>query len=569
MTHPRYRKTLGILALLLPALAAAAEAVPVDVMLVLDNSGSMRRNDPRGLMREVVTTFAERLPKGCRLGLVHFDQEVHLVLELTETLAENFAATTRESLERLDYGGRWTDLPAGIERATYELRTRGRPDAEKVVVFLTDGIVDLGDREKDRAQALWLRESLAVEARDLGIRIFGVAFTEAADFRLIQSVTQTTRGEYFRVMEAADIPTVFETINLRIEEIGKPPQPPPPAPPPPRNTAPETDEDASGKAPSLRPMTALVLGGGGILLVGWLLLRRKKGDGPPAPPLRAAPDRPAAAPRRTATLKGIGSCHDIVKETTTLGRDPSNDVVIDDDQVSLRHAEIFRRRGSFFIRDLRSSNGTFLNRRLVSDRETAREVMIRHNDVLRIGGTTFDFLEDDLTGRRTVFAGDEASAPSDRVGTTFLSPRPELPPAGGSDVESAPEPAGLPFERASSDPGPTRAESPRPDPGPAPEPEPAKSEPEPTITGPGPAKPGGASEARAPSVPATDATPSESRNGSTFFKPNCEHHPNVVASYRCERCGRPGCGFCIRPRSDSPEGDRMLCAGCVEDEGRS
>lgn len=559
MTHPRYRKTLGSIGLMLLALAAAAQAVPVDVMLVLDNSGSMRRNDPRGLMREVVTTFAERLPEGCRLGLVHFDQEVHLVLELTETLAEDFAATTKESLARLDYGGRWTDLPAGIERATYELRTRGRPDAEKIVVFLTDGIVDLGDLEKDRAQAHWLRESLAVEARDLGIRIFGVAFTEAADFRLIQSVTQTTRGEYFRVMEASDIPTVFETINLRIEEIGKPsrPAPPaPPAPPPPQETAPEMAEDASGKTPSLRPMTALVLAGGGILLVGWLVLRRQKGGGPPP------------APQRTATLKGIGSSHDVVKETTTLGRDPSNDIVIDDDQVSLRHAEIFRRRESFFIRDLRSSNGTFLNRRLISDRETAREVMIRHNDVLRIGGTAFDFLEDALTGRRTVFAGDEVSDDDGRVGTTSLSPRPEPPPSGGSDIETASKPARLHSDRASSEPGPTKAESPRANPGPEPEPGPAETEP--TITGPGPAKPDPIpSQPHAPSSPADGASSSESGNGSTLLKPNCEHHPNVAASYRCARCGRPGCGFCIRPGSDAPEGDRMLCADCAEDEGRT
>jgi hypothetical protein len=71
------------LAVVLRLAAAIALATPVDVVLVLDNFGSMRKNDPRSLMHEVVTAFASRLSADSRLGTVVFDQAVNLGLALT------------------------------------------------------------------------------------------------------------------------------------------------------------------------------------------------------------------------------------------------------------------------------------------------------------------------------------------------------------------------------------------------------------------------------------------------------------------------------------------------------
>ena len=42
-----------------------------------------------------------------------------------------------------------------------------------------------------------------------------LAFTEAADFQLIQSISQQTSGKYFRVLAAEDLQNVF----IEIDEI--------------------------------------------------------------------------------------------------------------------------------------------------------------------------------------------------------------------------------------------------------------------------------------------------------------------------------------------------------------
>jgi pSer/pThr/pTyr-binding forkhead associated (FHA) protein len=50
------------------------------------------------------------------------------------------------------------------------------------------------------------------------------------------------------------------------------------------------------------------------------------------------------------------------REQTTVGRSPDCDIFLDDVTVSRRHAVISEQDGRFFVEDLGSLNGTFLNR---------------------------------------------------------------------------------------------------------------------------------------------------------------------------------------------------------------
>jgi predicted component of type VI protein secretion system len=66
-----------------------------------------------------------------------------------------------------------------------------------------------------------------------------------------------------------------------------------------------------------------------------------------------------------------GSKFLIDKDLTTVGRHPESDIFLDDVTVSRRHAEIERRDGAFYIRDVGSLNGTYVNRQRVDRAELA------------------------------------------------------------------------------------------------------------------------------------------------------------------------------------------------------
>jgi len=67
-------------------------------------------------------------------------------------------------------------------------------------------------------------------------------------------------------------------------------------------------------------------------------------------------------------------------ETLSIGRDPRNDIVLDDRRVSRRHAEVRLRLGRYTLYDLQSTNGTFVNARRIA------EVVLSDEDRITIGG---------------------------------------------------------------------------------------------------------------------------------------------------------------------------------------
>jgi len=72
---------------------------------------------------------------------------------------------------------------------------------------------------------------------------------------------------------------------------------------------------------------------------------------------------------------------------TMIGRDEGSPIVADDPHVSARHAEIRFDRGQWWLRDLDSSNGTYLNGNPV------RAVIgIRPGDVIQCGRVRFRFV---------------------------------------------------------------------------------------------------------------------------------------------------------------------------------
>jgi uncharacterized RDD family membrane protein YckC len=72
----------------------------------------------------------------------------------------------------------------------------------------------------------------------------------------------------------------------------------------------------------------------------------------------------------------------------TIGRDPSNDLVLPDAMVSRRHAVIEHRGGKFFLRDCSSANGSVVN----GDRVT--EKPLRDGDLVAIGSMRLLFREE-------------------------------------------------------------------------------------------------------------------------------------------------------------------------------
>lgn len=440
----------------------AGASTALDIVFVLDNSGSMRAHDPGFLTRAAVADFVAALagdPKlDARLGVVLFDAGARLVQALASIDTPSSRSDLRQHLAALDFSGQRTNTAAGIERALYELQQSGREHARRTIILLSDGRIDTGSRQKDLEASRWLREDLARQGLADGVRIFGIAFSENADYQLMQALALETGAGYYRAIEASDLAEVVATVLRRVGDrdglaaIARDTTAIEPSPVTPRSTplppavaaAPErADGGSQSRLLGLLPIALLPIAL--VLLVAsiarWQLRRR------PSPPAEVRPtlelQKEAGAP--TAQLLDLGgqlgepgSALPLNAGLTRLGRDRHNDLMLDDDTVSSEHALIELREGRYWLEDRRSTNGTHLaNERLLP----GRAVELKGGDHVR-------FAEIDLM---FVLSGYVPGGDTVLLSSTTRPPFAPPPPSEASDMPAEPEPedpiSGLPDSR--------------------------------------------------------------------------------------------------------------------------
>ena len=427
------------------ACAAAVDSAS-EVVFVIDNSGSMRKNDPRMLTPKTVRTFLGQLPDTTRAAMVLFDERTRLLQPLMDLSDPASRERLINSLDKVDYRGKYTNSAAGIERAVYELKTGGRTETRKSIIFLTDGIVDTGDRQKDIELTQWLKTDLAAECSVSGIRILGIAFTENADFPLIQALASRTGGSYFRATHAEDIADVLDRIQALLSQ----PLTEPTAVVPVKAPSPEmkANQGATARPVSAEPVDAsakeytpahdasrsfwrfylplvfiifVLMGLVAMLVFKLFSLPAWLGGGKSIP--LPIPDGNAQKPPEweLQDISGTGGgLRRFDKTRVTVGRDDRNDLMLPSATVSNLHAIIEYREGAFFLEDQRSTNGTRLNDHQVPANKPVR---LKSGDRISFANLAFKFVRLDqiISGDTVMLEITAFDAEPDQPGDALLN----------------------------------------------------------------------------------------------------------------------------------------------------
>lgn len=422
------------------AIALAPAAMADRVMLLVDNSGSMKTSDANRLVPEAVSGFIRTLPADTEVGVIRFDARAELVQGLVP--AGQFDDRT---LSAFDYTGQYTDPSAAVERALYAFRQRsadaGGTDS---MVLITDGVIDLGNPTASMRAEDWLLGELSTNLQAGHITVWAIALTDAADFRMLNRLTGATGGQYFRAGDASEVESAIARIGKGIAAL-QPERPAPDATPQqtaraaaPRTTATpeptpvEPGTSAAAAAPATGPAIvsapeaaaetslldnprwwlAFALLASGILMLGWVSYgtwsarRFEKADGEPAleyfpecylVDLQGVTDKPSHM---------LSSKYNMITRLQNPPADGINYIQVFRRQIGRRHALIEYRDFSFWITDQNSVNGSFLNGERLS-----RETRLKHGDRLRFHVYEFEFCVSDLAlSNETLVDKDRAPA---------------------------------------------------------------------------------------------------------------------------------------------------------------
>jgi pSer/pThr/pTyr-binding forkhead associated (FHA) protein len=191
------------------------------IYLLLDNSGSMKKNDPDFMMKRTVETFIKSQNDQTSIGIISFDTNAETLLVPVQLNSQASIEKCIQSLEKIDYKGAYTNITAAVELAVYQLKNATYDSTFKAIVLVTDGYIDTGDKNLDVQKRSLLIDSQSKAAKDAGIKIFGVAFTENADFELMQTISIVTDGNYFRAFNPEELAGIFIELDKNITDIKK------------------------------------------------------------------------------------------------------------------------------------------------------------------------------------------------------------------------------------------------------------------------------------------------------------------------------------------------------------
>jgi pSer/pThr/pTyr-binding forkhead associated (FHA) protein len=134
--------------------------------------------------------------------------------------------------------------------------------------------------------------------------------------------------------------------------------------------------------------------------------------------------------------------YNMSKERYTVGRLPDNDIRIDNSAVSGHHALVINILNDSFLEDLNSTNGTYVNGKLI------KKHALQHGDVITVGHHALRFVDSETEESQDEFEKTMVISPRDAANLMAGSPKaaaavqaPQATAAAGNGAAAAASPA--------------------------------------------------------------------------------------------------------------------------------
>ncbi len=165
--------------------------------------------------KAAANTFLGYLGTDDQSALVSFADVATLEKQLS-----NDHSATQDAVDALVMGGN-TNIGDAIMEGTTELGSeeRANPQAVKVMILLTDGKANMPNGAGDPDPEFYAKEK-AEEAAALGYKVFTIGLGGDVNETMLQYIANSTQADYYPVPTSADLEGIYDSIRLQICEYG-------------------------------------------------------------------------------------------------------------------------------------------------------------------------------------------------------------------------------------------------------------------------------------------------------------------------------------------------------------
>lgn len=194
--------------------ASAAPAQPEmriamrDIRVIIDVSGSMKKNDPDNHRSKAIQLFSEILPPDLTVGIWTFAAEVNMLVKHRQ-IDKAWKESAFKKAKKIHSHGLYTNIEKALKVATRGL-TKEDLKKEQHVILLTDGYVDISKNtgiNKDSRQRIV--EDLLPKLQSKQVIVHTIALSQHADHDLLKTLSHKTTGQYMVIENASDLDRYF------------------------------------------------------------------------------------------------------------------------------------------------------------------------------------------------------------------------------------------------------------------------------------------------------------------------------------------------------------------------
>lgn len=191
-----------------PAPAANQGTTAQELRVVIDVSGSMRKDDPHDLRVPALRLLTELLPAGDKAGAWTFGDRPNVLIPVG-SVDPAWRRLAARAAAAIGSQSQFTNIGRALKAATADWRTTPA-SGPRSLILLTDGYVDITkDKQRNQAARRALTEEIAPALRRAGVRIYDVGLSDNVDEPLLTAMAERTGGLYQPAHSAGALQHVF------------------------------------------------------------------------------------------------------------------------------------------------------------------------------------------------------------------------------------------------------------------------------------------------------------------------------------------------------------------------
>tara|TARA_R110001592_G_scaffold171325_1_gene409605 strand:- start:5959 stop:8583 length:2625 start_codon:yes stop_codon:yes gene_type:complete len=193
-----------------------------DIRLLIDISGSMKKNDPANLRIPSVALLTELIPDGDKAGVWTFGQWVNNLVK-RKVVDDDWRLDAKEQSKKINSVALYTNIGAALEKASDDFYKPGTDFSNTHFILLTDGMIDIDrDSSKNDVERERVLTKVLSTFKERGAKIHAISLSKNADQSLMDKLAIQTGGQSAIAESSEDLTKVFvQALNQAVpsEEV--------------------------------------------------------------------------------------------------------------------------------------------------------------------------------------------------------------------------------------------------------------------------------------------------------------------------------------------------------------